>query len=71
MTRECEGKEPKDWLFPSYIDEAAQTTKNTSASAAVNKRIRAVLGQGAPADIKIKQRYLLQGIDAPSGVDWS
>jgi integrase len=96
--------------FPSYIDEAAQTTKNTSASAAVNKRIRAVLGQGAPtchsfrhsfnsrlrnvecpkdirdelggwassvsdrygspADIKIKQRYLLQSIDAPSGVDW-
>jgi len=24
-----------------------------------------------PADIKIKQRYLLQSIDAPSGVDWS
>lgn len=110
MTRECEGKESKDWLFPSYIDEAAQTTKNTSASAAVNKRIRAVLGQGAPtchsfrhsfnsrlrnvecpkdirdelggwassvsdrygspADIKIKQRYLLQSIDAPSGVEW-
>ena len=110
MTRECEGKEFKEWIFPSYIDEAAQTTKNTSASAAVNKRIRAVLGQGAPtchsfrhsfnsrlrnvecpkdirdelggwassvsdrygspADIKIKQRYLLQSIDAPSGIDW-
>jgi hypothetical protein len=26
---------------------------------------------GSPADIKIKQRYLLQSIDAPSGVDWS
>jgi len=24
-----------------------------------------------PADIKIKQRYLLQSIDAPSGVDWT
>lgn len=110
MTQECDGKEPKDWLFPSYIDETAQTTKNTSASAAVNKRIRAVLGKdaptchsfrhslnsrlrnvecpkdirdelggwassvsdryGSPADIKIKQRYLLQSIDAPSGVDW-
>ena len=110
MTLECEGKESNDWLFPSYIDEAAQTTKNTSASAAVNKRIRAVLGKdaptchsfrhsfnsrlrnvecpkdirdelggwassvsdryGSPADIKIKQRYLLQSIDAPSGVDW-
>jgi len=111
MVRECKGKEPKDWLFPSYIDETAQTTKNTSASAAVNKRIRSVLGEdaptrhsfrhsfnsrlrnvecpkdirdelggwassvsdryGSPADIKIKQRYLLQSIDAPSGVDWA
>ena len=110
MTRECEGKEASDWLFPSYIDDAAQTTKNTSASAAVNKRIRAVLGKdaptchsfrhsfnsrlrnvecpkdirdelggwassvsdryGSPADIKIKQRYLLQSINAHSGVDW-
>lgn len=26
---------------------------------------------GSPADIKIKQRYLLQSTDAPSGVDWS
>jgi hypothetical protein len=25
---------------------------------------------GSPADIKIKQRYLLQSIDAPSDVDW-
>jgi len=25
---------------------------------------------GSPADIKIKQRYLLQSIDAPSGVNW-
>jgi len=25
---------------------------------------------GSPADIKIKQRYFLQSIDAPSGVDW-
>jgi hypothetical protein len=24
---------------------------------------------GSPTDIKIKQRYLLQSIDAPSGVD--
>ena len=25
---------------------------------------------GSPADIKIKQRYLLQSVDAPSGVEW-
>ena len=25
---------------------------------------------GSPADIKIKQRYLLQSTDAPSGVEW-
>ena len=25
---------------------------------------------GASVDIKIRQRYLLQSIDAPSGVDW-
>ena len=25
---------------------------------------------GSPADVKIKQRYLLQSIDAPGGVDW-
>jgi hypothetical protein len=25
---------------------------------------------GSPADIKIKQRYLLQSVDAPSGVGW-
>ena len=25
---------------------------------------------GSPADIKIKQLYLLQSIDAPIGVDW-
>ena len=24
---------------------------------------------GSPADIKIKQRYLMQSINAPSGVD--
>ena len=47
ILREFIGKEPKDWLFPSYIDEIAQTTKNTSASAAANKRIRSVLGKDA------------------------
>lgn len=25
---------------------------------------------GQPADLKIKQRYLLQSVDAPSGVEW-
>ena len=25
---------------------------------------------GSPADIKVKQRYLLQSIDAPSGIEW-
>ena len=111
VSSEHKGKAADDWLFPDYIDEVKKATKNTSASAAVNKRIRAVLGQGAPtchsfrhsfnsrlrnvecpkdirdelggwassvsdrygspADIKIKQRYLLKSIDAPSGVDWS
>ena len=27
-------------------------------------------GMARLLDIKIKQRYLLQSIDAPSGVDW-
>ena len=107
---EIENKESGDWLFPIYIDEAKESTKNTAASAAANKRIRSILGQdaptchsfrhtftsrlrnvecpkdirdelggwassvsdryGSPADIKIKQDYLLQSIDAPSGVDW-
>jgi|TARA_B110000240_G_scaffold178111_1_gene207274 integrase len=107
---EIENKESGDWLFPIYIDEAKESTKNTAASAAANKRIRSILGQdaptchsfrhtftsrlrnvecpkdirdelggwassvsdryGSPADIKIKQSYLLKSIDAPSGVDW-
>ena len=34
-------------------------------------KISSVLDRsGSPADIKIKQRYLLKSVDAPSGVDW-
>ena len=37
-----------EWLFPNYIDVEQAKTKNTSASAAVNKRIKVVLGEDAP-----------------------
>ncbi len=36
------------WVFPGYVDINNGLTNNRSASAAVNKRIRALLGQGAP-----------------------
>jgi integrase len=101
----------EEWLFDSYINEGKQVTKNTAASAAINKRLKAFLGEnaatchsfrhtfnsrlrnvecpkdirdelggwassvsdryGSPADIRIKHQYLVKGIDAPSGVDWS
>ena len=38
-----------EWLFPRYVDLDKQTTKNTSASNAINKRLRALLGQGSPS----------------------
>ena len=108
---EIEDKEDGDWLFPIYIDEVKESTKNTAASAAANKRIRAILGEdaptchsfrhtfssrlrnvgcpkdiidelggwastvsdksGSPTDIRIKQEYLLESLDAPSGVEWA
>ena len=37
-----------EWLFPNYIDVEQAKTKNTSASKAVNKRIKVVLGEHAP-----------------------
>ena len=37
-----------EWLFPRYVNEAKQSTKNDSASAAVNKRLKALLGEDAP-----------------------
>ena len=39
---------PSDWVFPNYVDVKKQKTKNGSASAAVNKRIRSRLGANAP-----------------------
>lgn len=37
-----------EWVFPRYIDLKAKKTRNGSASAAVNKRIRSRLGRNAP-----------------------
>ena len=42
------GKDDVEWVFPTYIDEVEQATKNASTSAAANERIRAMLGVGAP-----------------------
>ena len=38
-----------EWLFALYVDEVSGKTKSTSASNAINKRIRAVLGNGSPS----------------------
>ena len=37
-----------EWLFPNYIDVEQAETKNAPASAAVNKRIKVLLGEDAP-----------------------
>ena len=37
-----------DWIFDRYINHGKEETKNTSASNAVNKRLRSILGKGAP-----------------------
>ena len=34
----------KEWLFPSYLDRERNEFKGTSASNAINKRIRKILG---------------------------
>ena len=66
------GKDDVEWVFPTYIDEVEQATKN--------KDIRDELGgwassvsdkYGSPADIKVKQSYHLKSIDVPSGVGWA
>ena len=36
-----------DWLFPAYIDTDKKDSKNSNASAAINKRIKSVLGEDA------------------------
>ena len=36
------------WLFPKYVDSLSNKIKNDSASAAVNKRLKAWLGDDAP-----------------------
>ena len=45
---ELEDAKKKEWLFPRYVDDVKQTTKNDSASGAVNKRLKALLGEDAP-----------------------
>jgi integrase len=46
-TEAVAGKGAEEWLFDSYIDVNKQNTKNTAASAAINKRLKAVLGDNA------------------------
>lgn len=38
----------KEWLIEDYVDTQNQFVKNDSASAAVNKRLKAILGDDAP-----------------------
>lgn len=37
-----------DYLFPRYVNEAGDDVKNTAASAACNKRLKALLGPSSP-----------------------
>ena len=46
ITKALEGQ--NEWLFPRYVDEVGKNTKNDSASAGVNKRLKALLGEDAP-----------------------
>ena len=100
----CAGK----FIFPRYVDEMSGKVKNDNASAACNKRLSLLLGEGAPqshsfrhtlqtrlrnvecpkdirdelggwakdisdnygspADLTVKQSWLLRSLDAPEGV---
>ena len=48
MKSALKANQESKWVFKHYIDEVKETTKNGSASAAANKRIRAILGNDAP-----------------------
>ena len=47
-TKEAFATTKGEWLFERYIDLEEKRTKNTSASNAVNKRLKSLLGDNSP-----------------------
>jgi len=59
-----------EWLFPNYIDFDKAQTKNTAASAAVNKRLRSELGEDAPTAHSFRHtlRTRLRQVECPEAL---
>ncbi|MFN3237678.1 MAG: tyrosine-type recombinase/integrase [Pseudomonadales bacterium] len=67
MRAAVNGKEPDDWVFPNYIDYEMKQSKNTAASAAVNKRLRAILGKDSPTCHSFRHTFKtrLRNVECP------
>ena len=63
-------KGKSEWVFPSYINAEKEQTRNTSASAAVNKRIKAILGSDAPTCHSFRHTFntRLRNVSCPRDV---
>ena len=57
------------WLFPKYVDQSASKIKNDSASAAVNKRLKAWLGDDAPTSHSFRHTFSTRLRDVSCPVD--
>ncbi len=58
------------WLFPKYVDQLASKIKNDSASAAVNKRLKAWLGDDAPTSHSFRHTFStrLRDVSCPEDI---
>lgn len=65
-----DGSGAEDWLFDSYINKDKKRTKNTSASAAVNKRLKSVLGEDAPTCHSFRHTFSsrLRNVECPKDI---
>ena len=70
MKQAVKDKGQGDWVFPSYINAEKEETRNTSASAAVNKRIKSILGEDAPTCHSFRHTFntRLRNVDCPRDI---